>query len=185
MHLENILLALLADPSSGYDLKRAFDGVINYFWQADIAQVYRTLQRMEAKGLLKSKEVVSEQGPPRKVYRRTALGRKQVFAWLRGGPDFGTERHTYVAQWVFHHQLDDLGETLRFARRLRDSFAARLELLRGIEAEEPTTDVQAMSHQELGGYLGLQLGIETTASRVAWCEQTIKILEARLKREKE
>ena len=180
MGLENILLGLLAEPASGYDLKRAFDTAINYFWYADIAQVYRTLQRMEEKGLLKSKEVLSDQGPPRKVYRRTAAGRKQLFAWLREAPEFNPERHTYVAQLAFMGQLSDLDRTVEFFRQMRDRLTSRLAVLKHIEASEPETDILRMSEEGLHGLLSLQMGIRTTEARIKGCDVSIQLVRRRL-----
>lgn len=182
MSLENILLGLLAEPASGYDLKRAFDTVINYFWHADIAQVYRTLQRMEDKGLLKSSEVPSDQGPPRKVYRRTASGRKQLFVWLREAPEFSPERRSSVAQLVFMGQLGDLDQTLCFLRQLRDELTSRLAVLKHIESGEPEPDPLKMSDEDFHGFLGLQMGIRTTASRIDGCDASIELTEKRISR---
>lgn len=182
MELENILLGLLREPASGYDLKRAFDTSINYFWHADIAQVYRTLGRMEDKGLLKSKELPSEQGPPRKVYRRTAAGNKQFQAWLHDEPTIVGQRYSYVAQLVFLGQLDDLDETERFLSQIRDAFISRLAVLKHIEACELEEDLDRLSSREFHSYLGLQMGIQVMESRVAWCDQTLKVIRRRRKR---
>lgn len=180
MDLENILLGLLLRPASGYDLKRAFDTAVNYFWRADIAQIYRTLGRMETKGLLKSKEVPSAQGPARKVYRRTARGRKQLQSWLSQEPHFGPERATYVAQMVFMGEMSDLAETLRFLGQMRDAFTSRLAVLKHILVSEPEADPNRMTAEDFHGYLGLQMGIQTTESRVKSCDWAIGTVKARI-----
>lgn len=49
MRLRHAILGLLSHaPQSGYDLNRAFNSSIVYFWYADQSQVYRTLDRLEA-----------------------------------------------------------------------------------------------------------------------------------------
>ena len=77
-------------------------------------------------GLLKSREMPSDREPARKVYRRTAAGRRQLFAWLREAPDFSPERHTHVAQLAFMGQLGELEQTLQFLRQMRDQLTSRL-----------------------------------------------------------
>ncbi len=47
MSLQHILLGLLREPASGYDLKAYFDKSVRYFWAAELSQIYPTLQRME------------------------------------------------------------------------------------------------------------------------------------------
>ena len=52
MSLQHILLGLLREPASGYDLKAYFDSSVRYFWAAELSQIYPTLQRMEKSGRL-------------------------------------------------------------------------------------------------------------------------------------
>ena len=179
MVLECILLGLLAKPASGYDLKREFDTAINHFWYADIAQVYRTLQRMEESGLLKSKEVESGQGPSRRVYRRTAAGRRKLFAWLRDEPVIGPQRYEYVAQVVFLGQLGDCDETLRFLAQTRSQLTSRLAVLKHIADSEPEPDLHKVSDPDFHAFLGLNLGIQTTQSRIQWCDEAIALVQQR------
>ena len=51
MSLELILLSLLDQPASGYDLKREFEAGAATFWPAQLSQVYPTLKRLEARSL--------------------------------------------------------------------------------------------------------------------------------------
>ena len=86
MSLQHILLGMLEQPASGYDLKQAFEQQQAHYWSANLAQIYPTLNRMEEKGLLASAEQPSPKGPPRRVYRRTSAGREALVDWLTGGP---------------------------------------------------------------------------------------------------
>ena len=81
--LEFILLGLLRLPQSGYELKRRFLEGAAHFWAADQSQIYRTLQRMQDRGLLASELEASNSGPERRVYRRTAEGERALHSWLR------------------------------------------------------------------------------------------------------
>ena len=50
MKLRHAILGLLAgEPLSGYDISRAFASSVVYFWHADQSQVYRTIDRLEAR----------------------------------------------------------------------------------------------------------------------------------------
>ncbi len=97
MNLDSILLAMLNEPTSGYDLKAAFDRTVNHFWPAELSQIYRTLKRLEKAGLLKSRRQPSDRGPDRRVYRRTAAGRKELRHQLLADPQFVDERLPYIA----------------------------------------------------------------------------------------
>ena len=38
-----ILVSLVCEPKSGYDLAKQFDGTVGFFWQATHQQIYRDL----------------------------------------------------------------------------------------------------------------------------------------------
>ena len=82
MTLDHILLGLLREPQSGYELKAAFDLSLNYFWPAELSQIYRNLKRLEADGAVTSRSAPSEKGPERRVYSLTPAGRrKRTYRW--------------------------------------------------------------------------------------------------------
>ncbi len=45
MSLDHILLGILRQPGTGYDIKVAFNEVFNHFWQAQQSQIYRKAPR--------------------------------------------------------------------------------------------------------------------------------------------
>ena len=77
MSLEHAILGFLHyAPSSGYDLKKAFDTSVRHFWPADQSQIYRTLARMTEREWVKVEVISQEDRPSRKVYHITeAAGR--------------------------------------------------------------------------------------------------------------
>jgi len=78
MSLDHILLGLLREPASGYDLKDAFNETVAHFWSAELSQIYPTLKRLEERGLLRSRREPSPKGPDRRVYRLTGEGREEL-----------------------------------------------------------------------------------------------------------
>lgn len=64
-----------ADRSYGYELAEAVRG---YGLRIDMAAVYRELRSMEQKDLLSSEWQPSENGPARRVYMVTPLGREAL-----------------------------------------------------------------------------------------------------------
>src|ERR1700760_1161627 len=96
-----VLLGLLnLGPRSGYDLKQLISWSVGHFWREGYGQIYPSLKTMEGKGwialepqqhkvtgvrrrststLRKRRETAR---PERKVYAITALGRKELRAWL-------------------------------------------------------------------------------------------------------
>ena len=125
MSLKHILLGLLRQPASGYDLKRQFDGTAAYFWHAELSQIYPTLKALKEEGLLESEAKPSDRGPERRVYRTTAAGRRVLREWLKKEPALGWPRLEYVAQLFFLGELEDPSATRAFVEQLRDGLVSR------------------------------------------------------------
>lgn len=186
MSLDHILLGLLEQPTSGYDLKAVFEQSIAHFWPAQLTQIYRTLNRLEARGLLKCRTFSSQKGPPRKVYTRTAAGRKALQAWVEEEPQVGDERFTYLAQLFFMAESAHWETSLRFVTRMREIFSGRLQALQQIASEQfrdAGDGGRRLSDERFHQYLTLQMGLCTMAARLQWCDRTIDHMKRRIGRE--
>ncbi len=181
MALEHILLGLLRQPASGYDLKKTFDGSVRHFWPANLSQIYPTLKRLEAEGLLTSRMGPSERGPQRKIYALTPSGRERLHQWLLSGPEVGTERFGYLAQLFVMDDLADEQQTLDFMRQLQRHMVQWLQHLEQQEkkAGAKGTWLNAPS-KSFHRYAGLRMGVHSLRAKVAWCNETVDRLEQRL-----
>ncbi|MFF1793773.1 PadR family transcriptional regulator, partial [Kitasatospora sp. NPDC058263] len=84
MALEHaILVSLLEQPGSGYELARRFDRSIGRFWTATHQQIYRVLRRMEADGWISAEEVAQDGRPDKKVYSAATQRTGALAGWLR------------------------------------------------------------------------------------------------------
>jgi DNA-binding PadR family transcriptional regulator len=78
------LLALLAkEPAHGYELKLALEQTFGPASPSpNIGQIYVTLKRLEADGLVRSEDVEQDSRPNKRVYELTPLGREALDAWV-------------------------------------------------------------------------------------------------------
>ncbi|WP_100366102.1 PadR family transcriptional regulator [Diaminobutyricimonas aerilata] len=129
MSLRHCILALVdLRPMTGYDLKKAFDGSVAHFWSADQAQIYRTLARLEADGLVEV-EVIPQAGKPdRREHRITAEGSSELSRWLRSPAEHEPDREPFLARIFFAGRENDpaliralIGERRAEAQRRRDA----------------------------------------------------------------
>lgn len=181
MALDRILLGMLREPASGYDLKTAFSQSIGHFWDAELSQIYPTLTRLQKQGLLTVSRKPSDKGPPRKVYALTAAGRKALREWLRSPPKASAERLAWLAQLFFMPELRDRDEALAFLNQLRADFAAELAALEAIDARWRASDPtypDVASDDDFYPQLTLALGLTKLRAKLEWCDESI----ARLKR---
>jgi DNA-binding PadR family transcriptional regulator len=178
---------MLRAPTSGYELKAAFDLTAKHFWPAELSQIYRTLKRLEKAGLVRSRTEPSERGPDRRVYRRTAAGRRALHRALAADPEFGDERLAYIAQLFFLFELEDLEATRACIEKVREKRARQLAAYRVITRERLAAfggSVDDATDEEFHQYLTLDAGIAVARARLRWCDDAIKMIDRRRKAKK-
>jgi PadR family transcriptional regulator, regulatory protein AphA len=137
MTLENAILGFLErEPMTGYDLKtRCFDEAAGHVWTADQAQVYRTLERLSDRGLVRSRVLPQRGRPDRRIYRITPKGRDALVAWLRQPQAAAPVRDPLLVRVFMAGDLTDT-EIADLLTRARDDYQARLEALRADAAAD-------------------------------------------------
>ncbi len=183
MSLDHILLGLLREPATGYDLKNVFSDTVRHFWSARLSQIYPTLKRLEQREMLRSRREPSPKGPDRKVYTVTEKGRAELLNWLRGEPAVGTERFAYLAQLYFMDAIGDIHETRAFMTALREHHSRWLAQLRAIEQDIVTNYGDAPEYYSDAGFhqfATLRMGIHSLRSKVTWCDETLAAVDRRL-----
>ncbi|MEM7505048.1 MAG: PadR family transcriptional regulator [Pseudomonadota bacterium] len=184
MSLKHILLGILREPQSGYDIKNEFNRSLKNFWNANLSQIYPELKKLETNGLLRSKQVESASGPNRRVYRRTAKGNRELKAWLQKGPSVGEERIGYLAQVYFLSELDSDAERIEFMKELRDHMAHWLDYLESAEKGWSNDDPRypdALPDEFFYAQFTLDLGIRRVRATLEWCNDSIARIEHRVR----
>jgi DNA-binding PadR family transcriptional regulator len=94
MALEHaILVSLLEQPGSGYELARRFDRSIGRFWTATHQQIYRVLKRMQADGWVVAEDIGQTGRPDKRSYSVAAPGRDALATWLNTPVEPEAVRH--------------------------------------------------------------------------------------------
>ncbi|MEO1128319.1 MAG: PadR family transcriptional regulator [Planctomycetota bacterium] len=180
MSLDHVLLGVLREASSGYDLKLWFDRVFRHMWAAEPSQIYRVLSRLEKEGLLSSTEEASAKGPPRRVFRTTTRGRGVLRSWLRAGPSMSDSRQAQLAQILF---LSAVGrdDQVRFLEELRAEYEARLRELEAVRdgVADQASPEAATDDEEFFRRLTLDAGLHQYRSWIAWVDHARAMLDAR------
>lgn len=183
MVLKYILLGLLSEPASGYELKKTFNDSLNHFWAAELSQIYPTLKKMKSEKLIVSKRMRSVIGPDKKLYSRTKKGKEELLKWLSGKPLYGYYRFHYAAQAFFLSEKKDAKKALQFYCELREMFQTKLAELEQIEESlkgmEPGW-LDVLPEESFYPYLTLRMGIHKMAGNIAWCDECIAHIERRV-----
>lgn len=182
MSLKHIMLGMLREPHSGYDIGKEFENSLRNFWRAELSQIYPLLQKMNDDGLLTSKSDPSDIGPTRRVYKRTAKGRKELVAWLSSGPTVGTERIGYLAQVYFLADMKSDAAVLEFMQKLRGYMADWLAALTDTEKCWASSDPRYpddLPDEDFYPQLTLAMGLTKVRANLQWCDESIERITAR------
>jgi PadR family transcriptional regulator AphA len=129
---ECAVLGLLArGPKSGYDLKKAVERSVGYFWAPAKSQIYAVLPSLVEAGYAKSRKVAQVRRPDKQVYRITAQGRAALKRWIDETPAAPTPDRNPLLLKIFlgeHASAEVLLEQVRARRaemeRLKDELDA-------------------------------------------------------------
>lgn len=171
MTLENAILAFLErEPMSGYDLKtRCFDDAVGHVWTADQAQVYRTLEKLSARGLVRSKLQPQRGKPDRRVFSVTQRGSATLSAWLREQIAPAPMRDPFLLRLALADTLGD-DELVRLLEEARETYQARLDSLRS-EAASPPPPLAATDERGADLFrMTLDAAMSATRTAIDWID---------------
>ena len=169
MSLRYAILGLLTfEPMSGYTLKtRYFDQSIRYFWPADQAQIYRTLQGLEDDGAVTSETVESETRPNSKLYTISGKGEQELREWLVQKNPPETPKDAFLVQLYFGRLLS----REQILGVLESRRAEHLQRLRHFEALQlPVGKTPQMRQQVLFGGLTLDFARRREKMMLEWLD---------------
>ncbi|QPC82250.1 PadR family transcriptional regulator [Phototrophicus methaneseepsis] len=178
MSLPHAILGLLdIAPMTGYDLKhQAFDSTVAHFWQADQAQIYRTLSKLADDGLVTSEVEVQEERPNRKVYHITEAGRAALRDWLHTEQPLAVHREPFLVQMFFADQLDD---EIILAQIARQREAHEANIARYEDIPMPGLNETGLDRRRTFWRLTLEMGLAMEQMYLDWldqCEDVIRKL---------
>lgn len=155
---------------TGYDLKtRCFDDAVGHLWTADQAQVYRTLERLMKRGLVRSKLVTQRGKPDRRVFSITARGRDELATWLREGDAVPPVRDPLLLRFTLADSLPD-ADLVGVLARAREDYQSRLDVLR-TEASSPPPACAAPDDRGAELYrMTLQAAISAARTSIDWID---------------
>jgi DNA-binding PadR family transcriptional regulator len=161
-------------PMSGYDIKKAVEGSINYFWTESYGQIYPMLKSLVAERLVT--KTVKKQGgrPDRHVYALTARGHKELQTWLAGRVMPTVERNELLLKLFFGEEssitvnVKHIEEYRKLQTELHKAITAVERTIRSQHPEGPDAPYWLMT---------VNYGKKITRARVAWCDETLAKLK--------
>ena len=171
-----IMTALLEDEMSGYDLARAFDKSLGFFWHASHQQIYRELKTLRERGHVAQRAERQERRPDRRVYRLTPAGRRALDAWVLEADRMRlqeTKDELYIKLYNLSEANIDYFVSRLEARR--EAMMERLYLYERIRRRH-YADPSTLPLRRKGVYLALSSGIAQGRQYLAWCDEALALL---------
>lgn len=169
-----ILGMLCFGEKSGYDLKQEFERRMSGFWAESLGQIYPTLHRLEAEGLVTKRSAPQDTGRDRVLYRVTAAGKRVLKDWLGETPHREQVRHELLLKLFFGEQtgvetaLEHLAHYEAIQRQLRS-------LYRGFDEEIESENVS--DEAKTFWRVTLLSGKYVNDARLRWCRDAREMLE--------
>jgi DNA-binding PadR family transcriptional regulator len=167
------LLGLLErEPSHGYDLKRDYDTFFGRSRQLPFGQVYATLGRLARDGRVVAGDAEPGDGPDRKRYAITDIGRTEVDAWLADPVE--PEPHLQTVLFAKVTLALMLGKpAAQYLDRQRAAHLSRMRELTGLKRTGTLVDVLLADHALFHLEADLRW-IDLTSARLADLKEAVR-----------
>jgi PadR family transcriptional regulator AphA len=183
MSLPHTILGFLSlGPSTGYDLKKHMESSTQFFWHAELSQIYPALKQLEGKGLVTFEVIPQEGKPDKKIYAITATGRKALTDWLSEPLDETPPTKSLVLLKIFF--LESLGKAQTLVQLSRQLSAQRARLKRyRLETQRQIEEYTQSSNPSQSGFLWellRQYGELQAQTSIRWLEMVIEEMEKKI-----
>jgi len=164
---------------AGYDLKRIFDDTIGFFWAAQMSQIYRELNKLEEKGLVKSEVKPQEKRPDRKVYQLTKRGKETFLSWLNKFPDQLSELHrSRFLMRIFFSSRIKLDELAFEIKRYKKEKEEQLRYLNKVEQWiKDYSREEKYKDDTFYWNLIIKKGYMNVAAGIKWADECLQLIE--------
>ncbi len=173
------LLGLLTiAPMSGYDLGRAVRSSVGHIWNESYGQIYPNLKKLAARDFVEARLERQDGKPDRKIYSITALGRKELDAWLAQPPQPEVPRNELLLKLFFGVQAPT-ERLIEYVEQMAEQHRSLLGMFERIEREEiaPNRDHPDAMYWRMTARFG-QLEME---AHLRWADETLAELRKLVK----
>jgi len=173
----HVILGLLAIESnqSGYDLRKTIQGSVGYFWGESYGQIYPTLKRLAAEGLIVSRKSPSGAKRQRQEYSITAAGHARLKDWLAIPYREDPPRNEFLLKLFFGREVAP-DVSIRHIREFQDKLRRLLATLQQMETigrakhlNNPHFPYWMLTHT---------FGVAQIRSALEWSESALAMLSA-------
>jgi PadR family transcriptional regulator AphA len=158
---------------SGYDIRKAVEGSVGHFWGESYGQIYPSLKRLAAEGLIVANSAPSSSRKKRQEYSLTEAGRTCLGEWLAVPFQNDPPRNEFLLKLFFG---GDVPLSVSIAH-VRDCQEKNRQMLATLKEFEELMRKQASPNPHAPFWtLTLELGIALTRTGLEWCDHALATL---------
>ncbi len=172
-----IILGLLNhEDLSGYDIKKRIDTMISSFWEVGYGQIYPTLSKLEAQGLVLKRISETSNGPEKNLYSITEDGKEALIEWLKVPEQKEYTKYEILVKLFFGNLASSKDNQARI-----EAFKARqLQNLNMMEIFKTNLKkVLDTDDDHFFYYLTVLFGEHIYRAYLEWSEQALQLLESK------
>ena len=169
-----ILVSLISEPKSGYDLAKQFDGTVGFFWQATHQQIYRELTKLEQQNWIVAEAIAQEGRPDKKIFSVNDLGLSHLKTWLLQSSEVATVKDEFLLKIYAGYLIPEeaIAQKIKDHQQLHQK---QLEIYQAIERNFFSSP-QNCPKESRFAYLTLRRGINFEKGWLNWCEEALQLL---------
>lgn len=183
MSLPHTILGFLSlGQMTGYDLKKYMDNSTQFFWHAELSQIYPVLKQLETKGLVQAATVSQEGKPDKKIYSITEAGREALIVWLSEPLDETPPTKSPVLLKLFFLEALDKEDVLSQMRCQLEAQRARLKRYQQETRRyiQEAAQASGLTQRRVLWELVRQYGELQTQASIQWLENAIQTVDEKL-----
>lgn len=171
-----ILGLLLTRDLTIYEIKKAFEQVINFFYSASFGSLHPALKKLESRGFIRVRRT-EEGGRAKKVYSITEKGREELGLWLEKDIQTGRIQDEGLLKLFFITELPRR-KRLKVLKNYTALIQEHIHALRALEAESRAREIPAALRETFNyRMLTADFGLNYYQFELNWYESVIQRIE--------
>lgn len=165
-------------PMSGYELVKAFESSLQFFWHAQNSHIYLELKKLEKKGYISGETVIQSDRPNKKIFSLTEAGKTAFMDWLAEGPgEDATHFKSAFMMKVFFGGNMPPAQSAGVLRKFKENCEAYLEEMGSVPGNIEHYGSNKELYQTMHWQFTVDFGCCFIKTCIEWSERCIKKLE--------
>lgn len=164
---------------SGYDLVKAFESSLQFFWHAQNSHIYLELKKLEKKGYICGETVIQSDRPNKKIYSVTETGKNAFMNWLAegAGEDATRFKSAFMMKVFFGGNMSPI-QSINMLSKFKTDCEDYLEKMGSVPESIENYGSNKELYQIMYWQFTVDFGYRFIKTCVEWAEQCIERLES-------